>query len=300
MAERPSLRQLEYFLAVHERLNFREAAEDCLVTQPALSGQLQQLEERLGVMLFERDRRKVLPTAAGRRLVERARRILQAVDELVEEAHTFGPPLSGELRLGVIPTIGPYLLPRILEPLRELHPDLRLYLREGKTHELVERLHAGDLDVLLLALEADLPGCTTRTLFSDPFLLAVPESHALAKASSVSAADLEGQPLLLLEEGHCLRDQALPVCNASGARELRAYRGSSLGTLVQMVAGGLGLTLVPEVAAPSESRVEGLRLVSFDEEGPTRTIVLAWRSSSPRAKEFETLADSMVRAYAAT
>lgn len=299
MSERPSLRQLEYFLAVRERLNFREAAQDCFVSQPALSAQLQELEQRLGVQLFERDKRRVLPTAAGRHLAEQAREILRLVDRLLEEARPFGQPLSGELRLGVIPTVGPYLLPRILAALRERHPALELYLREEKTPELQERLQRGDLDVLLLAREADLAGCTTETLFSDPFLVALPRDHALAAHASLSMAQLEGQPMLLLDEGHCLREQALPVCDASGARELRGFRASSLGTLVQMVASGLGLTLIPELAVPLESRAsEGLVVRALDAGGPARTIVLAWRTSSAREQEYRLLARSIAEAYA--
>jgi LysR family hydrogen peroxide-inducible transcriptional activator len=250
------------------------------------------------VQLFERDKRRVLPTAAGRQLAEQARDILRKVDVLVETARTFGQPLSGELRLGVIPTVGPYLLPRILGPLRERHPELSLFLREDKTPELVERLQRGELDVLLLALEADLPGCTTETLFSDPFLVALPRGHRLAASPSLSTEALEGEPMLLLEEGHCLRDQALPLCEASGARELRAYRASSLGTLVQMVGSGLGLTLIPELAVPLESRAsEGLVVRPLDAGGPARTIVLAWRSSSAREPEYRLLARSIAEAY---
>jgi LysR family hydrogen peroxide-inducible transcriptional activator len=198
----------------------------------------------------------------------------------------------------VIPTVAPYLLPPILPALRERHPKLRLVLREEKTDVLVRHLHEGELDVLLLALEADLRDCETLSLFSDPFLVALPASHPLAEREAVSLDDLEGEPLLLLEEGHCLRDQSLPVCDAAGVHELEGYRASSLGTLVQMVAGGLGLTFVPEIAADLESRLANeivLRPIAPAEH--SRTIALAWRASSARGDEFRELGASIAKAY---
>ena len=300
MAERPTLRQLEYFLAVQETLNFRQAAEACFVSQPALSAQLQQLERRLGVRLFERDRKTVRPTAAGERLAQHAREVLARVDHLIDQAHVHRPPLTGELRLGVIPTVGPYLLPRLLGPLRQRHPQLRLFLREGRTAELVALAEEGDLDVLLLALEADLGSLATEALFSDPFLLALPPDHDLAAAPTVSLDRLDGEAMLLLEEGHCLRDQALPACEAAGTFELDAYRASSLGTLAQMVAGGLGSTLIPELAVERESRAAaGLVVRELEAGGPARTIGLAWRASSARGDEYRQLAASIAAVYAA-
>jgi LysR family hydrogen peroxide-inducible transcriptional activator len=299
MPERPTLRQLEYFLALHEKLNFREAAEACFVTQPALSAQIQQLERRLGVQLFERDKRSVRPTAAGDALVARARDVLERVDGMLESAHAQGEPLTGELRLGVIPTVAPYLLPRVYDELVRMHPRLRLYLREGQTADLVARLEDGELDVLLLALEAKLGGAETEGIFSDPFLLAMPADHPLSAKGALAFDDLRGEPILLLEEGHCLRDQAWPACERAGTWEVEAYRASSLGTLVQMVAGGLGVTLIPELAVPVESRVQGLAIRPFDGrgDGPGRTIGLAWRPASARADEFRLLARSIASAY---
>jgi LysR family hydrogen peroxide-inducible transcriptional activator len=297
MTERPTLRQLEYFLALHEKLNFREAAEACLVTQPALSAQLQQLERRLGVQLFERDKRSVRPTEAGDALVGRARDVLARVDGLLDSARAQSAPLTGELRLGVIPTVAPYLMPRVYAGLGRRHPRLRLFLREGQTADLVARLEDGELDVLLLALEAKLGTAETEAIFSDPFLVAMPSEHALSGRDTLALDDLEGEPLLLLEEGHCLRDQALPACERAGTWEVEAYRASSLGTLVQMVAGGLGVTLIPEIAVPSESRVEGLAIRPLD-DGPGRTIGLAWRAASARADEFRLLARSIASVYA--
>jgi LysR family hydrogen peroxide-inducible transcriptional activator len=297
MSERPTLRQLEYFLALHEKLNFREAAEACHVTQPALSAQLQQLERRLGVQLFERDKRSVRPTEAGDVLKSRARDVLSRVDAMLDSAHAQSAPLTGDLRLGVIPTVAPYLMPRVYAGLGRRHPRLKLFLREGQTADLVARLEDGELDVLLLALEAKLGTAETEAIFSDPFLVAMPSEHALSARDTLALDDLEGEPLLLLEEGHCLRDQALPACERAGTWEVEAYRASSLGTLVQMVAGGLGVTLIPELAAPIESRVAGLAIRPLD-DGPGRTIGLAWRAASARADEFRLLARSIASVYA--
>ena len=198
----PSLRQLEYLVAVADHLSFRRAAEAVHVSQPALSTQIQRLETLLGVKLFERDRRTVVATRAGIAAAARARHILQRVDELVEFAGSFREPLSGRLRLGVIPSIAPYLLPIALPAVRAAHPDLRLLLREDTTERLLEQLHDGHLDVVLLALEARLGDVHRHPLFDDPFVLAVPKGHPLARRKTVREADLEGEPVLLLEDGH--------------------------------------------------------------------------------------------------
>lgn len=199
---RPTLRQLEYLTAVGETLHFGRAAERTHVSQPGLSAQIAQLEQTLGVRLFERSRRRVLATEAGLEAVRRAREILAAVDELVDTAAGHGQPLTGTLRLGVIPTVAPYLLPTVLPPIRRRYPDLRLLLREGHTHELVAMLMAGELDLLLLALEADLGESRTLALFEDPFYLVVPPDHAMAKRKRARLDDLDGTSVLLLEDGH--------------------------------------------------------------------------------------------------
>jgi LysR family hydrogen peroxide-inducible transcriptional activator len=294
--ERPTVRQLEYLLALGEALHFRRAAELASISQPALSAQVQALEELLGVQLFERTKRKVLLTRAGREAVRRARLVLEQLDELSDAARSALDPLSGDLRLGIIPTLAPYVLPRTLPRIRERFPALRLYLREEFTQRLLERLHAGELDVLLLALPAGGADLDSLLLFRDPFLLALPKDHALAQRASVHEHDLEGQELLLLEDGHCLRDQALAVCSQRGAREDQRFRASSLGTLVQMVSNGLGLTLLPEVAAAIEARSgEGVILRPFEAPQPCRDVGLVWRRSSPRAEEFRLLGEELVR-----
>jgi LysR family hydrogen peroxide-inducible transcriptional activator len=202
MSERPSTRQLEYLVALADHLNFRRAAEACFVTQPTLSTQLKQLETVLGVQLFERDTRRVLPTPAGEALAARARVALRELDDLVAGARGFREPLAGPLRLGVIPTVAPYLLPAALSALRQRFPHLRLFVREDPTDRLLEQLHRGELDLLLLAREASLGDATTLDLFRDPFWLAVPRDHRLAKRKRVREADLTGEQLVLLEDGH--------------------------------------------------------------------------------------------------
>lgn len=297
--ERPTLRQLEYFVALAERLNFRKAAEACYVSQPTLSAQIAGLEATLGVQLFERDRRGVRLTAAGEALVPGAREALAQTDRLVQLAGSFGAPLTGPLRLGVIPTVGPYLLPRILPGISQAFPDLQLYLREDMTGRLLEQLDAGRLDLLLLATDLDLGGAQVLPLFSDPFVLAVSATDELAEATEVAVSDLEGRDVLLLDEGHCLRDQALPLCNAAGADEMSGFRASSLGTITQMVAAGLGVTLLPELAVEREAAaVPNLRVIPFAGDGHARQIGLAWRQSSPRTAEYETLARTIQAEWA--
>jgi LysR family hydrogen peroxide-inducible transcriptional activator len=297
--ERPTLRQLEYFVAVAERLSFRKAAESCFVTQPSLSVQIAQLEALLGVRLFERDRRGVQLTPAGEALVPGAKETLGSCDRFGQLAKSFGAPLTGPLRLGVIPTIGPYLLPKVLPAVSAAYPELQVFLREDTTARLLEQLEAGKLDLLLLAIDIDLGGVTTQPLFSDPFVVAVPADNDLASSDEASLSDLEGSSVLLLDEGHCLRAQALSLCDSAGAGELSGFRASSLGTVTQMVAGGLGITLLPELAVEREAAaVPGLRVVPFGADGPSRSVGLAWRASSPRAEEYRALGETLATAYA--
>ena len=290
----PTIRQLECLVAVAENLNFRRAAESCFITQPALSAQVQQLEGLLGVELFERDRRRVLSTAAGVELADKARRILTQIRELGEVARGHGGPLSGTLRLGVIPTVAPYLLPAALGVVHRRFPALRLLLREDQTSELVRRLDQGELDVLLLALEANLGGAETRALFTDRFWLAVPSGHRLATRKTATERDLEDEDVLLLEDGHCLRDQALSLCQQIGIRELDDFRASSLTTLVQMVSSGNGVTLLPEMSLRVEATpARKLSLLRFRKSRPARTIGLAWRPSSSRKADFRALGEAI-------
>lgn len=286
-----TLRQLEYLVALARTLVFREAAERCHVTQPALSTQIQQLERSLGVVLFERDRRNVALTDAGRRAVARAERVLAEVDALTDEARAAHEPLTGTLRLGVIPTIAPYVLPRFVPTIKRRHPKLRLLLQEDQTARLLDKLRHNQLDVLLLALEADLGEVVTLPLFADPFVVAIPDGHELASNKNIRPEDLAGVEVLLLEDGHCLRDQALDLCGPVGAREVDDFRASSLNTLARMVAADVGVTLLPSIALPTEVRPrDPVTVRKFAKRGPERTIGLAWRKTSARVADFEILA----------
>lgn len=287
---RPSMKHLEYLVALDEHRHFRKAADASFITQPALSTQIKQIENLLGVSLFERDRRRVLPTRAGEEVVSRARRILAEVDDLVESAQSLARPLSGPLRLGIIPTVAPYLLPRILPRLRQKYGDLRLYLREEQTARCLSLLQEGVLDVVVLALPVDGPDLNTLELFQDRFWLAVPAKHPLANRKRLREKDLQDEEILLLEDGHCLRDQALEVCKLAGARERADFRATSLNTLTQMVSSGLGVTLLPEMSLETETRrARGITVHPFTRPSPARTVGLAWRRSSPREADFKLL-----------
>jgi LysR family hydrogen peroxide-inducible transcriptional activator len=292
MQSRPSLRQLEYLVAVADERHFGRAARACAVTQPALSAQIKALEEDLGVRLLERSRRGAVPTRAGGRVIERARAALRAVDDVVEAAREGREPLSGPLHLGVIPTVAPYLLPGALRDVRRRWPRLRVFLHEEQTARVLSGLVEGRLDLGLLALPVDAPGLVSLALGREAFLLAVPRHHPLARraAKRVELGALTGEPVLLLEDGHCLRDQALEVCRHAGAREAEAVRGASLATLAQMVAGGLGVTLLPACAAAVEGRGD-LALLRFRAPEPSRELGLVWRKASPRAEEFGVLGE---------
>jgi LysR family hydrogen peroxide-inducible transcriptional activator len=293
---RPSLRQLECAVAVAEERHFGRAARRCAITQPALSAQIKQLESLLGVRLFERGRRGVLVTAAGEPLLARARAALGAVDDVVDAARAAREPLCGALRLGVIPTIAPYLLPEALPAVRAAHPRLRLLLHEDKTERLLAGLEAGALDGALLALPAGGPRLETLELFEEPFVLAAPAGHRLLRGRRrLREADLRGEPVLLLDDGHCLRDQALEVCRSAGAHECAETRAASLTTLVQMVAAGLGVTLLPSSSVPVEVRPGGgIGVREFAAPPPRRRVGLAWRRASARGEEFRRLGALLV------
>jgi LysR family hydrogen peroxide-inducible transcriptional activator len=285
-----TIRQLEYIAAIADHGTFQAAADACHVTQPGLSAQVRQLEDVLGLQLFERGRKPLLVTSAGQEILKRARVVLAAVGELEDAARCASQPFTGTLRLGVIPTVAPFLLPAVLPALRRAHPRLRLELHEAQTLDLVEGLERGDLDLLLLALEAPLGDATTLSLFEDPFLLAVPRGHRLAGRKRVRETDLAGEAVLLLDDGHCLSAQSLSVCSRAGVSDLGDFRASSLATLVPMVADGAGVTLLPELATRSSSALDrDVALVPFSRPTPKRTIALAWRPTSPRGAEFADL-----------
>jgi LysR family hydrogen peroxide-inducible transcriptional activator len=278
-----TLRQLQYVVAVADALSFRVAAETCHVSQPALSAQLAQLEAALGVRIFERDRRHVLMTASGREIVEQARQLIQSADDLVERAIRSSNPQAWTLRIGVIPTVAPYLLPTVAASLRGAYPEATTIWLEDKTPALVAALGAGTLDAALLALPALVGDVEREVIAEDTFLLAVRPDDPLGVVDApAQATDLADARILLLEDGHCLRDQALSFCAGTGARELE-FRATSLPTLAQMVAGGSGVTILPELAAASEAAHAGLRLRAFAPPVPHRVIALVWRRGSASA-----------------
>jgi LysR family transcriptional regulator, hydrogen peroxide-inducible genes activator len=276
-----TLRQLQYAVAVANELSFRRAAERCHVSQPSLSAQIAQIEKALGVRIFERSRRKVLVTSPGREILERAKQLLVGADDLVEASKRASDPLAGTIRVGVIPTIAPYLLPAVAPALRRKFKRLTLAWREDKTDVLIEALDSGALDAALVALEAELGDVEREVIAQDPFVLAVPADHPLArKAAPAEASELRSAEVLLLDDGHCFREQALEVCTAARAKE-GEFRATSLATLVQMVAGGAGITLLPGVAVTIEASRAALRVRPMASPKAHRTIALVWRKRSP-------------------
>lgn len=296
-ARRPSLSQLRAFSAVAEHLHFREAASAIGMSQPALSGAVAALEETLGVQLLERTTRKVLLSSAGERIALRARRVLDEVGGLIDEAEAARAPFTGLLRLGVIPTVAPYLLPTVLHLLHEEYPQLDLQVHEEQTASLVDGLTRGRLDLLLLAVPLGVAGMTELPLFDEDFVLVVPRGHAYAGHEGIPKAALRDLELLLLDEGHCLRDQALDVCREAGRGEGTGApvttSAAGLSTLVQLVAGGMGVTLLPRTALQVETaRNETLSTGYFADPAPSRRIALAMRTGAAREKEFRALSDS--------
>jgi LysR family hydrogen peroxide-inducible transcriptional activator len=292
-----TLRQLQYVVAVADSMSFRKAAEQCHVSQPSLSAQIAQLEGVLDVQLFERDRKRVLLTAVGMEVVELARRLLVEVDAVMEVARRAGDPLSGTLRLGVIPTVSPYLLPAVAPVLRKQFPRLTLRWLEDKTEVLARELARGVLDAALVALEADLGDVESVVLADDPFFLVTPKDHPLGlKKGDATPSELRGQDVLLLDEGHCFREQALSLCAKARAHELE-FRATSLPTLTQMIASGAGVTLLPALAVATEAKRSDLRMRPFAAPAPKRTLVLIWRKRSPFSGAFQQVAGAMKEAW---
>ena len=289
-----NLRDLNYLIALADLRHFGKAADACFVSQPTLSTQIRKLEDELGVALVERAPRKVMLTAAGQDVVLRARRIVAEVEQMKESARRSRDPESGSMRLGVFPTLGPYLLPHIVPQLRERFPQLELLLVEEKSDVLLQRLRDGKLDAALLALPVHDEQLHAELLFEEPFVFAAPQRHPLAARASVSMAQLSDETLLLLEDGHCLRDQALDVCRLSGANEKSGFRATSLETLRQMVAAGVGVTLLPALSVHAPvAQPPNIRVVPFRKPAPSRRIALVWRKSSALDGFLHTLADAI-------
>lgn len=285
-----NLRDLRYLVALADSGNFARAANTCHVSQPTLSMQIKKLEDQLGVQLFERTSKRAVPTAAAKEIIAQARVVLAEADQLRALARGAGDPFTGPLRLGVIPTLGPYLLPHLLPKIRAAHPQLRLYMREALTAELLAQLRASKLDACLVALPIDEHGLEHEPLFREPFMAALPAQHPLAKKKKLRQADLIGEQILLLEEGHCLRDQTLAVCGARHGSD-DDYPATSLETLRQMVAAGIGITLMPALA--TRTSAIGKRLLvfrPFADSTPNRLIALVWRRGYARAPVLHALA----------
>lgn len=291
----PTLKQLQYLVALKDHGHFGRAAEACFVTQSTLSAGLRELESLIGITLVERTRRVVRFTPLGLRIAEKAQRVLREAEELGDLARAAGKPLSGDLRMGVIPTIAPFLLPRILPRLRTAWPDLKLYLREETSGAACDSLHRGHLDCVLLALPYHCGDIESVDLFLDRLFVAYPEGEMdTPPRDMIAAADIDETRLLLLEDGHCLKDHVLAACNRPEMRAEAAMLGTSLHTLVQMVDNGLGVTLLPAMALDA-GILDNTHVVAkpLAADHPARRIALAWRRGSPREKEFNLLADAL-------
>lgn len=290
----PTLKQLQYLVALREQGHFGRAAEACFVTQSTLSAGIKELESLIGITLVERTRRVVRFTPLGIRVADKARRILREAEDLADMVRAAGKPLAGELRMGVIPTIAPFLLPSLLPRLRQQWPDLKLYLREETSQQACDALQRGQLDCVLLALPYACGDVDRAELFEDAFMIAFPPGAAAKLPEAVTADAIDEDSLLLLEDGHCLKDHALSACNRPELRAEASITGTSLHTLVQMVDNGLGTTLVPEMAvAAGILENTGVVVRRLEAANPSRRIALVWRKASPREKEFRMLAEAL-------
>lgn len=288
-----NIRDLEYLVALAEYKHFRRAADACHVSQPTLSGQIRKLEDELGIILLERTSRKVLFTQSGLLLVEQARTILREVKLLREMASNQGKDMTGPLHIGIIPTIGPYLLPYIVPTLKQAFPELELYLYEAQTRQLLEQLETGQLDCAILARVPESEAFIEMPLFEESMLLAVPENHPWANEQNISMDKLNGLEMLMLDDGHCLREQTLGYCFAAGAKENAHFQATSLETLRNMVAANAGVTLMPELAVLNERERSGVKYIRCASPEPSRAIVLAYRPGSPLRNRYEKVATTI-------
>ncbi len=293
MKQLPSMKQLEYLVTLAETEHFSKASERCCVTPSTLSAGIKDLESLFGVPLAERSKRHVHMTSIGKEIALRAHHLLRNAEEIMELASSNREPMTGELKLGAIPTIGPFLLPRVITALNNLYPNLRLFLEEDLTDRLLDRLQQGDIDVALLALPYDTRNFETMLLFDDEFLFACNQKRALSNRQSISVDELRNQPLMLLEEGHCLRSHVLDACKFEQRQGRNKFEASSFFTLVQMVASGIGVTLLPKLAIDANI-TDGTNIQLTPLEEPYfRQIGLAWRHSSLREQEYRMLGEAI-------
>jgi LysR family hydrogen peroxide-inducible transcriptional activator len=292
-----NLRELEYLIALADELHFHKAAARCFVSQPTLSAQIKKLEEELGVLLIDRSNRQVTMTDAGKAVVEQAKKVLSSSKILKEIAQSFKDPMVSEIQLGLIPTIAPYLLPLIIAPLKHKYPKLKLWLHEYQTHILLEKLRNAELDLLILALPIESHSFQEKILFEEPFWLAVPAQDELAKKTTIDLSQITNKEILLLEEGHCLRDHALDVCYLAGASEFNNFHATSLETLRHMVAEGIGITLLPELAVLRylNSTDENICYIPFKKPMPTRKIGILYRKGSYREETYLKIAELIIK-----
>jgi len=292
----PTLKQLKYLCSVADHRHFSKAAEACFVSQSTLSAGLSELEDTLGVCLVERDKKNVRLTPIGREITDRAKSILTSTEDLVSVANSAREPFTMEMHLGVIPTIAPFVLPKMLKYIRKQHPDFKLYIREDLSGHLVDELHSGKLDVLLLALPYPAEGVKEQHLFYDDFLLAYEKHHEISKTKKLLTKDIQKQDLLLLEDGHCLRNHALEACKLHSDKIHIPYQATSLNTIIQMVANDIGITILPKMAIDANIlHGTDVEAKAFNEAKIWRSIGLMWRKNSPRLKEFESLGEMICK-----
>lgn len=291
-----NIRDLEYLVSLAEFKHFRRAADACNVSQPTLSGQIRKLEDELGITLLERTSRKVLFTQSGLLLVEQAKQVLREVKLLKEMASNQGKDMTGPLHIGVIPTLGPYLLPYIMPVLKEEFPELELFLYEAQTNQLVDQLETGRLDCAILAAVAETEPFIQVPLFNEKMLVAVSENHSWAKEKNIPLDHLKGMEVLMLDDGHCLREQALGYCFAAGAKENTHFQATSLEMLRNMIAANAGITLMPELAVLNEGQRQGVKYIPCVDPEPQRTITLIYRPGSPLRARYERVASAVKKA----
>ncbi|MFD1806564.1 DNA-binding transcriptional regulator OxyR [Pasteurella oralis] len=291
-----NIRDLEYFVALAEHKHFRRAADSCHVSQPTLSGQIRKLEDELGIILLERTSRKVLFTQSGLLLVDQARAVLREVKLLKEMASNQGKEMTGPIHIGVIPTVGPYLLPYIMPVLKEAFPDLELFLYEAQTNQLLEQLETGHLDCAIIASVREAEAFIEVPIFNEKMLLAVSDSHPWANEKAIEMSKLNGCEMLMLDDGHCLRDQTIGYCFSAGAKENAHFQATSLETLRNMVAANAGITFMPQLAVMNEGKRTGVKYIACYTPEPSRSINLVYRPGSPLRTRYERIAQTVSHA----